>query len=223
MIPLVDDARPQLARGPKSDNAGPSGHHSIALASITLIAFVAATTTIALWRAYDGTSPELDRAMAARQLQARAGQASQELIEKTKGIEATQQEWIEQLLVMQDQLQSMRRLSKQNPRGCPNRSRRLQRRSTAYGNLLQTRKRQTLATRRPKPVKTRRGGRGNVRAAQADEIARLGASWGRCTASLCHLLATVKNGIVASKPQEFRSSRLQSYWSLAMSRVGAEC
>jgi len=110
MIPLVDDARPQLARGPKSDNAGPSGHHSIALASITLIAFVAATTTIALWRAYAGTSPELDRAMAARQLQARAGQASQELIEKTKGIEATQQEWIEQLLVMQDQLHSMRRL-----------------------------------------------------------------------------------------------------------------
>jgi hypothetical protein len=37
-------------------------------------------------------------------------------------------------------------------------------------------------------------------------------------ASLCHLLATVEKGIVASKPQEFTPSRLQSDWSLAVSR-----
>jgi hypothetical protein len=37
-------------------------------------------------------------------------------------------------------------------------------------------------------------------------------------ASLCHLLATVENGIVASKPQEFRPQPLQSGWSLAISR-----
>jgi hypothetical protein len=31
--------------------------------------------------------------------------------------------------------------------------------------------------------------------------------------SLCHLFAIVENGIVASKPQEFRRQPLQSSWS----------
>ena len=65
---------------------------------------------IAGWRAYSGTSPELDRVVASRQLQARATQASEQLVEKTKGIEATQQELIDQLQVVQDQSQTVRRL-----------------------------------------------------------------------------------------------------------------
>jgi uncharacterized protein HemX len=65
---------------------------------------------IAGWRAYSGTAPELDRVVATRQLQARATQASEQLVEKTKGIEATQQESIDQLQVVQDQLQTVRRL-----------------------------------------------------------------------------------------------------------------
>ena len=65
---------------------------------------------IAGWRAYSGTSPELDRVVASRQLQARATQASEQLVEKTKGLEATQQESIDQLQVVQDQLQTVRRL-----------------------------------------------------------------------------------------------------------------
>ena len=63
-----------------------------------------------MWRAYSGNAPELDRVVAARQLQARAAQASEQLVEKTKGIEATQQESIDQLQVVQDQLQTVRRL-----------------------------------------------------------------------------------------------------------------
>src|SRR5690348_16024885 len=59
---------------------------------------------IAGWRAYSGTSPELDRVVATRQLQARATQASEQLVEKTKGLEATQQESIDQLQVVQDQI-----------------------------------------------------------------------------------------------------------------------
>jgi phage-related tail protein len=43
-------------------------------------------------------------------LQARAAQASEQLVEKTKGLEATQQESIDQLQVVQDQLQTVRRL-----------------------------------------------------------------------------------------------------------------
>jgi hypothetical protein len=65
---------------------------------------------IALWRAYTGTSPELDRLASARQLQARTVQASEQLVEKTKGLEATQQESIDQLQVVQDQLLTVRRL-----------------------------------------------------------------------------------------------------------------
>ena len=59
---------------------------------------------------YTGTAPETDRAVATRQLQARTAQASEQLVEKTKGIEATQQESIDQLQVVQDQLQTVRRL-----------------------------------------------------------------------------------------------------------------
>ncbi len=65
---------------------------------------------VAGWRAYSGTTPELDKVVATRQLQARATQASEQLVEKTKGIEATQQESIDQLQVVQDQLQTVRRL-----------------------------------------------------------------------------------------------------------------
>src|SRR5215831_8110657 len=38
-------------------------------------------------------------------------------------------------------------------------------------------------------------------------------------ASVCHLFATEENGIVASKPQEFGPSRLQSDWSLCLDEV----
>ena len=48
--------------------------------------------------------------VASRQLQARTAQASEQLVEKTKGLEATQQESIDQLQVVQDQLQSVKRL-----------------------------------------------------------------------------------------------------------------
>jgi predicted nuclease with TOPRIM domain len=43
-------------------------------------------------------------------LQARTAQASEQLVEKTKGLEATQQESIDQLQVIQDQLQTVRRM-----------------------------------------------------------------------------------------------------------------
>ena len=48
--------------------------------------------------------------VASRQLQTRAAQASEQLVEKTKGLEATQQESIDQLQMVQDQLLTVRRL-----------------------------------------------------------------------------------------------------------------
>ena len=86
------------------------GAQPIALAAATLLVIVVGIGFIALWRAYTGTSPEQDRATSARLLQARTAQASEQLIEKAKGLEASQQESIDQLQVVQEQLQTVRRL-----------------------------------------------------------------------------------------------------------------
>jgi hypothetical protein len=82
----------------------------IAIAAVAFVVVVLGIGSIALWRAYTGTAPETDRVVATRQLQARAAQASEQLVEKTKGLEATQQESIDQLQVVQDQLLTVRRL-----------------------------------------------------------------------------------------------------------------
>jgi hypothetical protein len=86
------------------------GSQPIVLAAVVLAVLMIGVGSIALWRAYTGTSPEQDRVTSARQLQARTAQASEQLVEKTKGLEATQQESIDQLQVVQDQLQTVRRL-----------------------------------------------------------------------------------------------------------------
>ncbi len=86
------------------------GSQPIALAAAALVILVVGVGSIVLWRAYTGTSPEQDRIASARQLQARTAQASEQLIEKTKGLETSQQESIDQLQVVQDQLQTVRRL-----------------------------------------------------------------------------------------------------------------
>src|SRR6186997_1430331 len=82
----------------------------IAIGAAALVIVVLGIGSITLWRAYTGTAPETDRVVAVRQLQARTAQASEQLVEKTKGLEATQQESIDQLQVVQDQLQTVRRL-----------------------------------------------------------------------------------------------------------------
>jgi uncharacterized protein HemX len=86
------------------------GGQPFIIGAAALLAIVVGIGAIAAWRAYTGSSPELDRVIQSRQmLQARATQASEQLAEKTKGLEATQQESIDQLQVMQDQLQTVRR------------------------------------------------------------------------------------------------------------------
>src|SRR4051812_47959664 len=82
----------------------------VLIGAAALVIIVLGIGSIALWRAYTGTSPELDRLPAARQFQAPPLQASRQLGEKTKGLEATQQESIDQLQVVQDQLLTVRRL-----------------------------------------------------------------------------------------------------------------
>ena len=86
------------------------GGQPIVIGLAALMAIVLGIGAIAAWRAYTGTAPETDRVVATRQMQARATQASEQLVEKTKGLEVTQQESIDQLQVVQDQLQMVRRL-----------------------------------------------------------------------------------------------------------------
>ncbi|TYL82859.1 hypothetical protein [Bradyrhizobium cytisi] len=102
MIDLAEDTR--------SNPLLRLGAQPIALTAAALLLLIAGVTSIAIWRAYTGAAPETDRVVASRQLQARTAQASEQLVEKTKGLEATQQESIDQLQVVQDQLLTMRRL-----------------------------------------------------------------------------------------------------------------
>ena len=86
------------------------GSQPIAVTAAALVLILAGVAGIAVSRAYTGQSPETDRAILAHAMQVRAAQASEQLVEKTKGLEQTQQESIDQIQVMQDQLQTVRRL-----------------------------------------------------------------------------------------------------------------
>src|SRR5215510_5595054 len=68
------------------------GGQPFVIGATALLAIVIGIGAIAGWRAYTGNAPELDRVVVTRQLQARATQASEQLVEKTKGLEATQQD-----------------------------------------------------------------------------------------------------------------------------------
>ena len=98
------------SRHPETTGIAHIGSQPIALAAGALIVIMLGVGAIALWRASTGTAPEQDRLVALRQLQARAAQTTEQLVEKTKGLEVTQQEWIDQLQVVQDQVQTAKQL-----------------------------------------------------------------------------------------------------------------
>jgi uncharacterized protein HemX len=100
----------EIPSRPASGGIAHIGSQPIALAAGALVLILLGVGGIAVWRSYGGNAPEQDRIVAARQLQARTAQASEQLVEKTKGLEETQQESIDQLQVVQDQLQTVRRL-----------------------------------------------------------------------------------------------------------------
>jgi predicted negative regulator of RcsB-dependent stress response len=85
------------------------GSQPIALAAAALVIIVIGAGSIALWRAYSGTSPEQDRIAAVRLIQARTTLASEQLAERMKALETSQEESVDQLQVVQDQLQAAKR------------------------------------------------------------------------------------------------------------------
>jgi uncharacterized protein HemX len=86
------------------------GSQPVALAAGALVVLVLGAGSIGLWRVYTGSSPELERTTSLRLMQARAVQASEQLVEKTRSLESSQQESIDQLQAVQEQLQSLKRL-----------------------------------------------------------------------------------------------------------------
>jgi uncharacterized protein HemX len=120
----MDDTAPTTFRQPSPRDTGsrptPSwqmiGQQPVMVAAAALVIVVLGVGGIFAWRSYSGSSPEPERLTAARLTQARVAQASEQLVEKTKGIEVTQQQSIDQLQVVQDQLQTVQRLlaSQQN-------------------------------------------------------------------------------------------------------------
>ncbi len=86
------------------------GSQPIALAAVALAIMLVGAGSIALWRAYTGSSPEQDRVVAARLVQARVAQTTEQLVERTKALEVSQQEAVDQLQIAQDQLLTIKRL-----------------------------------------------------------------------------------------------------------------
>lgn len=85
------------------------GTQPIAITAAVMVLLIGGVASIAIWRSHVG-APEQDRVVTARVNQARVAQASEQLVEKTKGLEETQQQSIDQLQMVQDQLQVMTRL-----------------------------------------------------------------------------------------------------------------
>jgi uncharacterized protein HemX len=86
------------------------GSQPIAIGAAVLVALVVAGGSILAWRSYNGIVPEQDRVVTARVNQARVAQASEQLVEKTKGLEATQQQSIDQLQAVEDRLQVIQQM-----------------------------------------------------------------------------------------------------------------
>ena len=99
-----------LSGGQGNQRIARIGRQPIALAAVVLALMLIGAGSIALWRAATGTSTEPDRVISARQIQLRAAEASEQLVEKTKALALTQQESIDQLQALQDQMQGVKRL-----------------------------------------------------------------------------------------------------------------
>jgi uncharacterized protein YoxC len=86
------------------------GTQPIALAAAAFVVLVIGIGTVVAWRSYSGVSPETSQVTAASRTQAKLVQGNAELVEKTKGLEDSQQQAIDQLQIVQDQLQAVHQL-----------------------------------------------------------------------------------------------------------------
>jgi uncharacterized protein YoxC len=104
--PLQDRPRSNL----RSRAMATIGKQPIAIAAAALVIVVSGIGAIFMWRAATGMTPEMDRFAAGRQVQARVVQTSEQIMEKAKGLEMSQQESIDQLQTVQDQLRNIQQM-----------------------------------------------------------------------------------------------------------------
>jgi len=102
MITIPPDRLPRPLASP--------GIQPIAIAAAALLLIVAGIGTIFLWRIVTGITPEQDRIATGRQVQARVVETSEQIMQRTKGLELTQQESIDQLQALQDQLREIQKM-----------------------------------------------------------------------------------------------------------------
>jgi septal ring factor EnvC (AmiA/AmiB activator) len=102
MITIPPDVRPRPLASP--------GIQPIAIAAASLLLIVAGIGAIFLWRVATGYTPEQERIASGRQVQARVVETSEQIMQRTKGLELTQQESIDQLQALQDQLHELEKL-----------------------------------------------------------------------------------------------------------------
>ena len=129
MIDLHPDTKP--------NGFGRIGAQPIALAAVALAVVVTGTGSMALWRAFAGNSPEQDRVLAVQLLQARTLQTSQQLVEKTKALDLSQQEAIDQLQALQDDVQTIKHALAAQQNNAKRLSDEMTNLSTAIDNLRQ--------------------------------------------------------------------------------------
>ena len=85
------------------------GAQPIAVAAGALVIVVGIASVI-LWGAHTRSSSDQERTVSAHLMQTRAAQVSDQLVEKTNGLELSQQESVDQLQVVQGQLLVVKRL-----------------------------------------------------------------------------------------------------------------
>jgi uncharacterized protein HemX len=101
----------EIASQDPKNGATRAGGQPIALAASALIVIVLGASAMALWRSPASTpAREQDRIAATIPLQVNTAQLTDELSEKTRALEATQQESIDQLQSVEDQLQTTKQL-----------------------------------------------------------------------------------------------------------------
>jgi len=100
----LDSHDPEIGSRPRS------GSQPIALAAILVLLIVIGIGSIALLRATAQGLPAADRVALARLLHSRAAQTFDQLADRTRGLEVSQQEAIDQLQMVQDELQTVKRL-----------------------------------------------------------------------------------------------------------------
>jgi uncharacterized coiled-coil protein SlyX len=100
----LDSYSPDIGKRPRSDS------QPIALAAILLLLIVIGIGSIALWRATTESISKADRIALARLLHSPTAQNLNQLADRTRGLETSQQEAIDQLQMVQDELQTVKRL-----------------------------------------------------------------------------------------------------------------